>query len=82
MSGMTTHPHEIEEIESQFGPRLWDATPGVCCAAFQLGACVHTESYGDPYEELSPEDRAELAAAEERYQAQAAAAAEPDAEPF
>lgn len=24
---------------------LWDAGEGVCCAAFQLGACVHTESY-------------------------------------
>jgi hypothetical protein len=22
---------------------LWDADPTVCCAAFQLGACVHTE---------------------------------------
>ena len=32
-----------------FGPRLWDADPGVCCAAFQLGACSHTESYD--YEE-------------------------------
>lgn len=29
------------------GPRLWDAgvaTGEVCCAAFQLGACEHTES--------------------------------------
>lgn len=37
------HPDEIEEIEYRFGPKLWDATPGVCCAAFQLGACPHTE---------------------------------------
>lgn len=37
--------HEIEEMEFGFGPRLWDATPGVCCASFQLGACEHTESY-------------------------------------
>lgn len=37
------HPHELEEMEYRFGPRLWDATPGVCCAAFQLGACRHTE---------------------------------------
>lgn len=31
--------------EPDFGPRLWDATPGVCCAAYQLGACPHTEAY-------------------------------------
>lgn len=43
------HPHEVEEIEMQSGPRLWDATPGVCCAAFQLGACSHTEDYYDEY---------------------------------
>jgi hypothetical protein len=45
-----THPHEIEEMEARFGPRLWDATPGVCCAAFQLGACAHTEAF-DPENE-------------------------------
>jgi hypothetical protein len=43
------NPHEQEEIDYQFGPRLWDADPDVCCAAFQLGACVHTESF-DPNE--------------------------------
>ncbi len=26
------------------GPRLWDAGEGVCCAAYQLGACQHTEN--------------------------------------
>lgn len=26
---------------------LWDAGEGVCCAAFQLGACNHTETF-DP----------------------------------
>jgi hypothetical protein len=46
----TYHPHELEEIEYATGPRLWDATPGVCCAAFQLGACEHTESF-DPYDD-------------------------------
>lgn len=40
---MTTHPHEIEEAEFRSAPRLWDADPDVCCAAFQLGACPHTE---------------------------------------
>lgn len=39
------HPHEVEEAEFAMGPRLWDASPGVCCAAFQLGACCHTEAY-------------------------------------
>lgn len=29
------------------GPRLWDADPDVCCAAFQLGACAHTEALDD-----------------------------------
>lgn len=24
---------------------LWDADPDVCCAAFQLGACAHTEGF-------------------------------------
>lgn len=41
----TTNLHEIEEREFGMGPRLWDATPGVCCAAFQLGACCHTEGF-------------------------------------
>lgn len=44
---MAMHPHEVEELEMQFGARLWDATPGVCCAAFQTGACNHTEAYDD-----------------------------------
>lgn len=29
--------------DTDFDTRLWDATPGVCCPAFQLGACEHTE---------------------------------------
>lgn len=37
------HPHSVEELEFGRGPRLWDADPDVCCAAFQLGACSHTE---------------------------------------
>lgn len=41
------HPHYLEEIEHRFGPKLWDADPDVCCAAYQLGACPHTEAY-DP----------------------------------
>jgi hypothetical protein len=36
--------HESEEAEFR-GPLLWDADPDVCCAAFQLGACQHTEAY-------------------------------------
>jgi hypothetical protein len=34
-----------EREEAEFGQSLvlWDADPDVCCAAFQLGACVHTE---------------------------------------
>lgn len=39
------HPHEIEAIEYENSPRMWDATPGVCCAYFQTGACSHTEGY-------------------------------------
>jgi hypothetical protein len=37
--------HEEEEREFEFGreSKLWDADPDVCCAAFQLGACEHTE---------------------------------------
>lgn len=44
-----TKTHEIDELEFGFGPRLWDADPDVCCAAFQLGACAHTESAYDDY---------------------------------
>lgn len=39
--------HEIEEQEFGQGPRLWDADPDVCCAAFQLGACAHTEAFDE-----------------------------------
>jgi hypothetical protein len=35
--------HQLEEIEYRDGPKLWDADPDVCCAAYQLGACSHTE---------------------------------------
>ena len=45
---MTYNVQEQEEIDFGRGPALWDATPGVCCAAFQLGACEHTESYDEP----------------------------------
>ena len=34
-----------------FGPRLWDADPDVCCAAFQLGACEHTEAFDGGYDD-------------------------------
>lgn len=49
------HPHLIEELEMRDTPRLWDADPDVCCAAFQLGACEHTEA-------LNEDDIAELLA--------------------
>ena len=42
--------HEQEERDFGMSGALWDADPEVCCAAFQLGACVHTESY-EEYEE-------------------------------
>jgi hypothetical protein len=42
-----TNLHEIEELEFGRDGGLWDADPDVCCAAFQLGACAHTESYVD-----------------------------------
>lgn len=56
------HPHQQEELDQRFGSRLWDATPGVCCAAFQLGACAHTEAF-DPAD-LTAEDLAEAAASD------------------
>jgi|JI10StandDraft_1071094.scaffolds.fasta_scaffold4399153_1 hypothetical protein len=46
---MLHHPHLIEEMEMRDAPRLWDADPDVCCAAFQLGACPHTEAF-DPFD--------------------------------
>ncbi len=81
------HPHEREEIEFRDSPVLWDATPGVCCAAFQLGACTHTEDHGEEaYEALPAEERAaldaEMADARARWAAEDAAAT-PEAEvPF
>lgn len=59
--------HEIEEAEYQFGPRMWDADPDVCCAYFQTGACEHTEF--DDYEPTAEE----LAADEAEWQARLAA---------
>lgn len=41
---MLIHP---DDVTNPFEPILWDATPGVCCAAFQLGACQHTEGFSD-----------------------------------
>lgn len=40
-----THYVHPDDRPSEFDGRLWDATPGVCCAAFQLGACPHTEAF-------------------------------------
>lgn len=76
------HPHEAEEIEQRFGPRLWDATPGVCCSAFQLGACEHTEAYDEPGDDdYAPGELAALRAEEDAYQARLAATPVVD-EPF
>lgn len=43
--------HEQEERDFGRGPILWDADPSVCCAAFQLGACSHTELLADDHAE-------------------------------
>lgn len=53
------HPHELEDREFGFHGALWDADPEVCCAAFQLGACVHTEGqeFDEGYDgDLEPYD--------------------------
>lgn len=42
--------HEIEERDFGRDGGLWDAGEGVCCAAYQLGACSHTEDF-DPSDE-------------------------------
>lgn len=60
------HYGEDDFRDDDFGPRLWDATPGVCCAAFQLGACDHTEGYDaydydDEYDEAAAEQATILA---------------------
>lgn len=39
--------HQLEEMDYRNGPALWDAGEGVCCAAYQLGACSHTEAEPD-----------------------------------
>jgi hypothetical protein len=47
-------------FDAAFGPSLWDADPGVCCAAFQLGACAHTEAAAEAHAEAADlaQDRA------------------------
>lgn len=48
-----TNYHEVDEANFGQGPALWDAGEGVCCPAFQLGACEHTEAHiYDELEEL------------------------------
>lgn len=63
------------DYDMGFGPKLWDATPGVCCAAFQLGACEHTESF-DPFD-----DETDLADARAEHEAIMSTVIEHD-EPF
>lgn len=51
---------ELRDEADGPGPRLWDADPDVCCAAFQLGACCHTEAdESEFYAELEAEWRRE-----------------------
>ena len=57
--------HEQEERDFGRGPALWDADPDVCCAAFQLGACEHTEGGEDSADAPLTDD--ELAEIEEYY---------------
>ncbi len=74
------HPHEIEEMEYRDGPKLWDADPDVCCAAYQLGACEHTEAWDSDFyaeEEAAwrrdnPEEAAALDARHEAWLAEQA----------
>jgi hypothetical protein len=50
---MTYHPDELEERDFGRGPALWDLgvqMGDVCCAAFQLGCCPHTEAADLDYE--------------------------------
>lgn len=49
--GTEMNLHEIEEMEFGRDGGLWDAGEGVCCAAFQLGACSHTEGAQYEYED-------------------------------
>lgn len=51
----------VTNIDLQSGvethqPKLWDGGEGVCCAAFQTGACVHTEAAMEQQEERVMED--------------------------
>lgn len=50
--------NEQEREEMDFGTSgaLWDAGEGVCCAAFQLGACPHTEGEYHDDDDPEPED--------------------------
>jgi len=67
------HLHEVEQRETAFTPRMWDATPDVCCAYLQTGACAHTEGYDPADDDLEP---VSTGADEVRY------AVEGDDEPF
>lgn len=55
------HVHEIEELEYRFGPKLWDAGEGVCCAAYQLGGdCCHGADDEPEAEDMTREELVEL----------------------
>lgn len=76
---MSTY-HHPDDRPSDTGP-LWDAGAGVCCAAFQLGACAHTE--GDDADfDLSDPELAEAMAQEQAILRLLAAITAPDTSPF
>lgn len=73
---MSTTYFDPTDYDMGLGPRLWDATPGVCCAAYQLGACPHTEGF-DPYDADDDDDREAAAAEHAAIMATVIAADEP-----
>ena len=58
MTNAPTTTQEQEEADFGRGPILWDADPAVCCAAFQLGACPHTEGGFDQWEDEAADEQA------------------------
>lgn len=90
-TGLLAELERRDELDGP-GPRLWDADPDVCCAAFQLGACCHTEAMDEESIEEAeaawradcPEEAAEADRIHEEWLAErdARLAADDDVEPF
>lgn len=57
---MSLYDQYQEEVDYRFGPKLWDAGEGVCCAAYQLGGDYCHAPDEDPHDDMTREELVEL----------------------